>query len=169
MKIILRDNVEKVGLMGQEIEVKDGFARNYLIPEGLAYPAVARYTNVIKKEIQLKKEHLEREKQKALLQAKEMENITLTIEVMVGEEDKMFGSVTSAHIVQKLNEIGFTIEKKRIHIDEPIKSLGIFHVPVKLHPEVLIDIKVWVVKEKTAEELESAELDRNNDDNSQVE
>jgi large subunit ribosomal protein L9 len=156
MKIILRDTVDHVGQMGETVLVKDGFARNFLIPQNLAYPATSRYAKLITAEVQRKRKVLEAEKQKAELLAKEMENVSITIDATVGEEDKMFGSVTAANISTKLHELGYTIDKRKITLKEPIKALGIFHVPVKLHPEVTIEVKVWVVKEKMDETLEEA-------------
>lgn len=157
MKIILRDNVEHVGQLGETVEVKDGFARNYLIPQNLAYPAISRYAAVITAEVERKRKEIEAAKQKAELLAKEMENVSITIEATVGEEDKMFGSVTAANISTKLHELGYTIDKRKIVMNEPIKALGIFHVPVKLHSEVSIEVKVWVVKEKLDDDVAPVE------------
>jgi large subunit ribosomal protein L9 len=157
MKVILRDNVEHVGQLGETVTVKDGFARNYLIPQDLAYPAISRYAKVITAEVERKRHELEAAKQKAELLAKEMENVSITIEATVGEEDKMFGSVTAANISTKLHELGYTIDKRKIQLNDPIKALGIFHVPVKLHSEVSIEVKVWVVKEKLEDEAVPAD------------
>lgn len=148
MKIILRENVEKLGMMGEILEVKNGYARNYLIPTEKAYPAISSYMNIIRGEIETKRKILEKEREVALAKAKEMENITVTIEVAVGDEDKMFGSVTNQQIAAKLAEQGYDIDRKKIVLDTPIKALGIYHVPFKLHYDVSVDIKVWVVKEQ---------------------
>jgi large subunit ribosomal protein L9 len=148
MKLVLRDSVEKLGMMGEIVTVKDGFARNYLLPQGLAYPATDGFLNKIKNELEHKRKLIEKERQKAQLLAKEMENVSITIEVATGEEDKMFGSVTSANIVAKLHDLGYTLDKKKVLLSEPIRQLGIYHIPVKLHADVMVDIKVWVVKEK---------------------
>ena len=156
MKIILRENVEHLGNMGEEYTVKDGYARNFLVPNGLAFPATPAFKNVVNSELKHKKAQSEKDKQKAELLSKEMENVTVTISVNVGEDDKMFGSVTSANISEKLQEAGYNIDKKKIRLDEPIKALGIFHIPVKLHMEVSVDVKVWVVKEQEEETTEAA-------------
>ena len=156
MKIILRENIEKLGSMGEELTVKDGYARNFLIPQELAYPATKKFLSLIKGEVKHKQAIYEKEKEKAEALAKEMENVAVTITVTVGEEDKMFGSVTTANIAEKLHEAGYDIDRKRILLDEPIKALGVYHVTVKLHQEVKLDIKVWVVKEQT-DELEETE------------
>jgi large subunit ribosomal protein L9 len=161
MKIILRENIETLGTMGEELTVKDGYARNFLIPKELAYPATKKFLSVIKGEVKQKQVVYEKEKQKAEVLAKEMENVAVTITVTVGEEDKMFGSVTTANIAEKLHEAGYDIDRKRIVLNEPIKALGVYHVSVKLHQEVKLDIKVWVVKEQTEElEEEANEVDQ---------
>jgi len=146
MEVILSQNIDKVGESGQAVKVKDGFARNFLIPNGLAVPLTAG---------NLKK--LEQEKQRKILQSdkvrKEAEglkerltNLSLTIPVLVQEEDNLYGSVTPMDIAAALKEEGFDIEKNSIILNEPIKSLGIYEIPVKLHPEILATVKVWVVK-----------------------
>jgi len=146
MEVILSQDIDKVGESGQVVKVKDGFARNFLIPNGLAVPLTAG---------NLKK--LEQEKQRKILQSdkviKEAEglkerltNLSLTIPVLVQEEDNLYGSVTPMDIAAALKEEGFDIEKNSIILNEPIKSLGIYEIPVKLHPEILATVKVWVVK-----------------------
>ena len=146
MKIILRDDVEKVGRVGEVVSVKDGFARNYLIPRKLAIPAT--FGNVraidqvkIQKEQRDKKRLRESDRIKAAL-----ERVSCTAEVQVGEEDKVFGSVTSAHISDLLKEQGFTIDKRDILLDEPLKALGVYSVDVKVDRDVIAKVKVWVVK-----------------------
>lgn len=157
MKIILRETIDTLGLMGEVVTVKDGYARNFLIPQEIAYPANKKYMGLITSELDKKHKKLEQEKEEASLLAKKMENVSITIEAVVGEEDKMFGSVTSANISTKLHELGYTIDKRKIVLHEPIKALGIFHVPIKLHTEVHIEVKVWVVKDKSEEELAEEE------------
>ena len=159
MKIILRENVENLGRMGEEYTVKTGYASNFLIPQGMAFPATTAYKNIVTSELKHKKALFEKEKQKAELLSKEMENVAVSIMVTVGEDDRMFGSVTSSNIAEKLHEAGYNIDKKKIKLADPIKALGIYHVPVKLHMEVSVDVKVWVIKEtETAtEEVSAAE------------
>ena len=158
MKIILRENVENLGRMGEEYTVKNGYATNFLIPQGLAFPATDAYRNIVTSELKHKQALYEKEKQKAELLSKEMENVTVSIQVTVGEDDRMFGSVTASNIAEKLHEAGYNIDKKKIKLDEPIKALGIYHVAVKLHMEVSVDVKVWVIKE-TEEETEDVSVD----------
>jgi large subunit ribosomal protein L9 len=147
MKVILRQDQENLGEAGAIINVKPGFARNYLIPQGFAMTAspqnMKRFENE-KKQMNWRKEQ---EKRKAEELAKTLENVSCTITVQVGEEDKLFGSVTSQNISESLESQGYEIDKRKIQLEEPIKSLGIYSVPIKLHTEVEAKVKVWVVKE----------------------
>ncbi len=147
MKVLLREDYKNLGATGDVVKVKDGFARNFLIPQGIAF--IATEQNQKKYENDLKQQgwRLERDKQHAEELAKKLENVSCTISVQVGEEDKLFGSVTSQNIADSLTEQGFKFEKRKILLDEPIKSLGIYSVPIKLHTEVTATVKVWVVKE----------------------
>ena len=147
MKVILRQDQENLGEAGAIINVKPGYARNYLIPQGFAMTAspqnMKRFENE-KKQMNWRKEQ---EKRKAEELAKTLENVSCTITVQVGEEDKLFGSVTSQNIAESLESQGYEIDKRKIQLEEPIKSLGIYSVPIKLHTEVEAKVKVWVVKE----------------------
>jgi len=147
MKIILRQDFENLGKVGDIIQVKSGYARNYLIPKKIAYPAKPNYVKMLEEEKRQKQHRLQKEKRSAEELAKKLESISVTISVSVGEEDKMFGSVTTQDIGKALAEQGFEIDRRKIQLDEPIKELGIYSVPVKLHPEVEAKVKVWVVKE----------------------
>ena len=147
MEIILRQNHDQLGKTGDIVKVKDGFARNYLIPKGIAYVATKESKKRLENELKLRNWHKEKEKRMAEELAKKLEKISCTIPVQVGEEDKLFGSVTSQNIAESLVSQGFEIDRRKIQLDEPIKSLGIYSVPIKLHPEVTATVKVWVVKE----------------------
>ncbi len=147
MKIILRQDYERLGKFGDIVEVKDGYARNYLIPKNIAYPAKPNFIKVIEEEKKHKQFKLLKAKRQAEELAKKLESVSITISVSVGEEDKMFGSVTSQDIGKALEEQGIEIDRRKIVLEEPIKELGIYSVPIKLHPEVEAKIKVWVVKE----------------------
>ncbi|MFA3782560.1 50S ribosomal protein L9 [Melioribacteraceae bacterium 4301-Me] len=147
MKVILRKNYDKLGKVGEVVEVKDGFARNFLIPRQIAYQATKG--NILsfeeeKKQI-LKREAKELEAAQKL--AAELEKISITIPVKVGEEDKIFGSVTNQMIADSLKEKGYEVDKRKIEIAEPIKALGIYSVNIKLHPSVSATVKTWVVRE----------------------
>ena len=123
------------------------FARNFLIPKGVAYIATDASKRQYENEIKQQAWRLNKDKKNAEDLAKKLETVSCTISVQVGEEDKMFGSVTSQNIAEVLEAQGFEIDKRKIVLEEPIKSLGIYSVPLKLHPEVESTVKVWVVKE----------------------
>ena len=147
MKIILRQDYQKLGKIGDVIDVKDGFARNFLIPRNIGYQATAGNMRSLDEE---KKQHALREgKEKVRAQklAVELEKASITLKMKVGEDEKLFGSVTSQMIADALSEKGFTIDKRIIETDEQIKALGIYSVGVRLHPEVETKLKVWVVRE----------------------
>ncbi len=147
MEVILRQTVENVGKPGDVVDVKAGFARNYLIPRGLAFPATEGY----KKQIAQQKARLEAAEAERVKAAQDiasrLEQVSLTFSARVGEEEKLFGSVTAADIAEQLHAQGFDIEKRQIELHEPIKSLGVYRIPVRLHAEVHPEIRVWVIKQ----------------------
>lgn len=147
MKVILRQDFEKLGKLGDAVLVKDGYARNYLIPRKIAYQATEGSLRALEEE---KKQH-ERRSQKELRSAEklsqELEKISVTVKMKVGEDDKLFGSVTSQIIADSLKEKGVTVDKRMVELDEPIKALGIYTVTVKLHQGLAGKVKVWVVRE----------------------
>ncbi|MCZ7601699.1 MAG: 50S ribosomal protein L9 [Melioribacteraceae bacterium] len=147
MKVILRKNYEKLGEIGEIVDVKNGFARNFLIPRQIAYVATQGNIKAFEEEKKqiLKKETKEFEEAQKL--ATELENVSISIPVKVGEEDKIFGTVTTQMIADSLKEKGYEIDKRKIEIAEPIKALGIYTVNVKLHPKVQSTVKTWVVRE----------------------
>lgn len=147
MKVILRQNLDTLGKVGDVVDVKNGFALNYLIPRGYAYLASKGNLKAVVEE----RLSFERKEQKEIVEsqklAAELEKISLNIPVQVGEEDKLFGSVTSQMIADALKEKSFEIDKRKIELEEQIKTLGIFDVNIKLHSKVSAKIKVWVVRE----------------------
>ena len=147
MKVILRKNYDQLGKIGDLVEVKDGFARNFLLPRQIAYIATKGNIRTLEEEKQqlAKKEVKELEAAKVL--AGELENVSITIPVKVGEEDKIFGSVTSQMICDALKEKNYNIDKRKIDLEEPIKALGIYSVNVKLHQDINAVVKTWVVRE----------------------
>ena len=147
MKIILRQDHENLGSAGDVVNVKPGFARNYLLPKKIAYPAQPNYLRMIEEEKRQKEQRSRKEKKVAEAMAEKLNSVSVTISVTVGEEDKMFGSVTSQDIAAELEKQGHKIDRRKIVLEEPIKALGIYSVPVKLFSEVEANIKVWVVKE----------------------
>jgi large subunit ribosomal protein L9 len=147
MKVILRQDYEQLGKIGDTIEVKRGFGMNYLIPQRIAYPAKPNYVRMIQEEQRQKMVQVNKQKKQSKLVAKKLESVSVTLAVSVGEGDKMFGSITNQDIGDALVKQGYEIDRKKIELDEPIKALGIYSVPIKLHPEIEAKIKVWVVKE----------------------
>lgn len=147
MKVILRKDFEQLGKIGDLVEVKNGYARNFLLPRQIAYIATKGNIRALEEEKQqyAKKEIKQLQTAKAL--AEELTKVSITIPVKVGEEDKIFGSVTSQMIVDALKEKNYDIDKRQVILSEPIKALGIYEVNVKLHNEVNTIIKTWVVRE----------------------
>ncbi|MGA7722369.1 MAG: 50S ribosomal protein L9 [Ignavibacteriaceae bacterium] len=147
MKVILRQNYESLGQVGELVDVKEGFARNFLIPRKIAYTALKGNVLALEEE----KKNIAKKKQQEIRSAEslaaEIEKVSVTIPVQVGEEDKIFGSVTTQMIADALKEKGYDIDKRKIEIEEPIKSLGIYGISIKLHATVNTNIKVWVVRE----------------------
>lgn len=147
MKVILRQNFESLGKIGDVVDVKDGYARNYLLPRGIAYSASKGNIKALNEEKKVVEKRSKQELAAAEQLSAELEKISVTIPVQVGEEDKIFGTVTTQMIADALKEKEYDIDKRKIEIDEPIKSLGIYGVSIKLHPAVSTKIKVWVVRE----------------------
>ncbi len=147
MKIILKEDFESLGKVGEVVEVKAGFARNFLIPKQVALQATPQNLRVIEQEKARDKIKLSKDKRDAELLAEQLKEVSLTANVQVGEEDKLFGAVTSQNISELLSSKGFEIDKRKIQLEDPLKALGVFEVPIKLHTEVEAKIKVWVVKE----------------------
>ena len=147
MEVILRDDVSNLGTRGQVVKVAPGYARNFLIPKKLAVAATESNKKIVEQERQA---HLRKE---AKLQgeaqdlAKLVNGVSVTISQKAGENDQLFGSVTSKDVADALAAKGFTIDRRKIQLDEPIKSLGEFKVPVKLHREVTAEVTVVVAKE----------------------
>jgi large subunit ribosomal protein L9 len=147
MEIILREDVQHVGRAGEIVKVKDGYARNYLLPRGLAYPATAANKQRITFEAERLAKQRAAEKQAAETEAQRLANIELTFPVKVGEEEKLYGSVTASDIQRRLGEQGLHVDKRKIDLPEPIRALGDFRVGIKIHPDVRPEIVVHVVKE----------------------
>lgn len=147
MKVILLRDVESLGSAGEVVQVKSGFARNFLIPQRQAL--VASDTNVAQFESK-RKQHAavsERERRAAEAIAKQLEADSLTAQVRVGEEDRLFGSVTVQNIADLLAEKDYDIDRRAIQLEEPIRALGVYTIDVRLHADVTANVKLWVVKE----------------------
>jgi large subunit ribosomal protein L9 len=147
MEIILREDVQHLGKAGEVVKVKDGYARNYLLPKGLAY--VANEAN--KRRITFEAERISRERAAqrtaAEGEASRLAGVQLTFTVKVGEEEKLYGSVTASDIQRRLEEQGLHVDKRKIDLPEPIRELGEFRVGIKIHPDVRPEIAVSVLKE----------------------
>lgn len=148
MKIILLENVEKVGRKGDIIEVAPGFARNYLIPRKLAMEVTPSNLKMVEMQQKALKKKLEKERLTYQELIKKLNELTLTFVRKSSEKDIIFGSVSAADIHEELTKLGFEIDKKKILLDEPIKRLGTFTVPIKVYHEDRAEIKVVVVKEE---------------------
>lgn len=147
MKVVLTQDMESLGLGGEIVNVAKGYARNYLIPQGMALEATEpniKLTEMQRKNIEIKRI---KAKEDALKVKEKLSGISVTIAQKVGEEDKLYGSVTTMDIADQLEKQGITVERRRMVLDKPIKSLGEFAVTVKLHPDVSASIKVVVVPE----------------------
>ena len=147
MKVILLRDVESLGSAGEVVQVKSGFARNFLIPQRQAL--VASDTNVAQFESK-RKQHAavsERERRAAEAIAKQLEADSITAQVRVGEEDRLFGSVTVQNIADLLAEKDYDIDRRAIQLEEPIRALGVYTIDVRLHADVTAKVKLWVVKE----------------------
>jgi large subunit ribosomal protein L9 len=147
MKVILRKDFEQLGKVGEIVDVKQGYARNYLIPQGIALTADPKNRHWLEEEQKRLAHHKDREKGAAEKIAHELEKVSCTVAVQVGDEDRIFGSVTNQDIADLLKDKGFEIDKKKIMLDEPIKALGIYDIVIKLHTDVQAIIKLWVIKQ----------------------
>ena len=146
MKVILLNDVENLGLAGDIVVVKPGYARNRLIPQGLALRASDKNIAVASERKKVANVKLERENIALQNLAKKLSNVEITIEVNVGEEEKMFGSITNLDVYKELTSKGYDLDKNQIIIDEPIKALGIYHAKVKIAKDITSDVKLYVIK-----------------------
>ncbi len=148
MKVILKEDVEKLGKVGEVVSVADGYARNFLIPRQLATLAIKGTLRAVE-HITREKTLRDQKKRRELERLKQtIEKLSLMTEKETGEEDRLFGSVTSSEIAELLAQQGITVDRRKIELDEPIKSLGIYEVPVKLGLDITAAVKLWVVRKK---------------------
>ena len=151
MEVILKEDVNKLGHRGDVVKVADGYGRNFLLPQKLALEATAANKAVIEQMKQAAVRRSAKEKSEAELLVGQLNNVELQFERRVGENEHLFGSVTAADIAHQLEDRGFTIDRRKLQLEEPLRQLGEFHVPVKLHREVTAHVKV-VVKGEGVEE-----------------
>jgi len=148
MQVILRDDLDNLGKTGEVVNVKPGYARNYLFPRGLAVKATATDVSRVEHEKRVIAARASKLAKEAAAEADRLSQVSVSIARAVGEEDKLYGSVTSRDIAEALAAQGVTIDSRKLHLDEPIKTLGMVEVPVKLGRGVAASIKVWVVKKE---------------------
>jgi large subunit ribosomal protein L9 len=148
MQVILRDDLDNLGKSGEVVNVKPGYARNYLIPRGLAVKATASDVAKVEHEKRLIAARTSKLAREAQAEADRLSQVSVSIARAVGEEDKLYGSVTTRDIAEALHAQGVTVDSKKLHLDEPIKTLGLTEVPIKLGRGVNATIKVWVVKKE---------------------
>jgi large subunit ribosomal protein L9 len=146
MKVILKEDLSNLGAAGEVVDVKAGYARNYLIPQGLAYLASPGNIRRLEDERQRTEERSRKDFLEARRRASQLEGVSIAFEARAGEEGKLFGSVTNADLADRLNEQGldFEVDRRWIQLEEPIKALGEFQVPVRLHADVTVPIQVRV-------------------------
>jgi large subunit ribosomal protein L9 len=147
MKVILMEDIKKIGKIGQIVDVANGFARNYLVPKGLAVEANTKNIRSVEHEKKIVHEKARKLKDSAQDLSSKISAMTITIKAKAGEEGKLFGSVTTMDIAEALNSEGIEIDKKRISLEEPIKRLGSYFVSVKLHHEVSVQLNIQVIEE----------------------
>jgi len=147
MEVILRENLDNLGVMGDVVKVKPGYARNYLLPRGLAVLANTKNVTALEHEKRVIAEKARKAMEAAKGLVGQLEKVSLTIRAKAGEEDKLFGSVTAMDIAEALREAGHEVDKRKIVIEEPIKRLGTYSVSVKVAPDVAASVKVEVVAE----------------------
>jgi large subunit ribosomal protein L9 len=147
MEVILKETVEKLGEAGAQVKVADGFARNFLLPKGLALKATKSNLARLRHEKNLINQREHKELQDAQKIANKIRSLSCVMKRQAGEQEKLFGSVTSHDIADFLAASGIEIDRKKIHLEEPIKALGVHRVPIKIHPEVTAELKIKVLKD----------------------
>ncbi len=147
MKIILTADVDALGNAGDVVEVKDGYARNFLLPRSVALIANKHNMAVYEKVRQQREAQRARETRDAESLAEALKEVSCNVAVKAGEEDRIFGSVTAQQIAVALSDLGFDIDRRDIELEEPIRSLGVYDVPIRLYAGVVVFVKVWVVRE----------------------
>ncbi len=155
MKVILQETMEGLGHLGDLLDVSDGFARNFLLPRRKALQANPRNIKALEHAKRITAEKAKKERSEFETLAKKISGVSLTISAKVGKDDKMFGSVTTKDLADGLAEHGFPVDRRKIHLDHPIKELGTFTIPVKVYRDVTASVAVHVIKKE--EHIEKAE------------
>lgn len=146
MEVILNKDVEKIGKAGAVVQVKEGFARNFLFPHNLAKPATAGSLKKLEQEKQARNAQSAKAKEELLVVRDRLLKLSLTISALAQDDQNLYGSISSHEISEVLKAEGFSIDKNIIDLADPIKSLGIYEIQIKLHPEITAKLKLWVVK-----------------------
>ncbi len=157
-KVILRADVDNLGRVGDIVEVKPGYARNYLIPQGYASMATEGNIKVFEQERKKLEAAMNALRSEAQTLAQKLETAEVVINVRVGESDKLYGSVTNANLGDSLAAQGLEVDRRKILLEEPIRALGLYSVPVKLHPDVTVDLTVKVMRHGVSQEEAEAEI-----------
>jgi len=146
MNIILMENVEKLGTVGDVVKVKNGYARNYLLPRQLGVAATTGNVKRVEKEKTKRLAVWEAEKKEAELKAEQLSKVSLTVSVEVNDQEKLYGAISESDIIEAFHKEGQQIDKKSLVLEKPVDDLGIFEIGVKLHPQVIAKIRLWVTK-----------------------
>jgi large subunit ribosomal protein L9 len=146
MNIILMENVEKLGQVGDVVKVKNGYARNYLLPRQLGMPATTGNIKRIEKEKTKRLAVYEAEKKEAEIKAEQLSKVSLTISVEVNDQEKLYGAISESDIIEAIHKEGQQVDKKSLVLEKPVDDLGIFEIGVKLHPQVIAKMRLWVTK-----------------------
>lgn len=148
MEVILKQDIPKLGKAGEVVKVKDGYARNYLLPKGLAILANQKTLKALERERKTILAKVERERKKAQSLAEKLQGQILTLYRKVVGEGRLYGSVTASDLAKALSDLGFPVEKKQVLLEEPIKAVGTYEVSIKLAPDITVPIKIEVIEEK---------------------
>lgn len=146
MQVILLEDIPPLGKTGDMVKVSDGYGRNYLLPQKKAILATEKNIKALEHQKRLIQQKIGKQKREAQTLAQKIEALSCTFNKSVGESGKIFGSITSMDIEDFLKKNGIEIDRKKIHLEEPIKNLGMYNVPIKLHPDVVATLKVWVTE-----------------------
>ena len=147
MEVILLEHVEGLGERGAHVQVASGYARNFLLPKRLALPATSAGARTFAAEEHVRQSRAEQERKQAEALAHRLGSVSITIPAQVGEEEKLFGSVTAADIADALQGQGFTIDRRQVQLEEPLRVLGVYKVDIRLSADMVVPVKVWITKQ----------------------
>jgi len=147
MEVILLEQVEGLGQRGARVQVASGYARNFLLPKKLALPATSAGARMFADQERIRQQRGEQEHRQAEAVARQLANASVTIPAQVGEEEKLFGSVTAADIADALQGQGFTIDRRQVQLEEPLRVLGVYKVDIRLSADMVVPVKVWITKQ----------------------